>query len=543
MSRPSNQVSRRRHAEIVSLSVEGPVPVAGPSYDGRAYGPDLSESRRCVCVARESIAGDVAQRHPSASFHASAWLAPPCLDATGPYPGLTGAAEDGARFAHRIKTGPAAAHTHFSMPRTEVEAASFRPPAASGRRLASLPFATDAGGYAGTTRRPLSCAASLNTPFLDASRSHNPPGSECARSPASSRQAERRRLRSMRAPGRPSCVTVTLSAGINRRLQRSYVEDEGQLRQAAAFRDLHQSLRERRDVVGCGFAFAHVNAGLVEAFVGSSSWANSNQSACGMQIASLRKTGVKKSSFAARENSSASLRSTHTRRRPRPTCATLPATPRAQSTNGSPGAATLPLRSLWLCSARSPAAAIERRAACPSCHRSPCCCENSTFPAPSQDNPGGKYETLIPSSLEPAFDLFGHLLLTAKAAPSRGGGCSPDLISIAPAALESFAFHDGERQTAPRVDVDVRAYAGKSKKGEAKGKDCNAPDLAARAVIYPARRGASHRAPQFSSGDRLGIHQPRSMVHVTKRRQGRARDRVKGPAVARFNSKYSRRSA
>jgi hypothetical protein len=38
-----------------------------------------------------------------------------------------------------------------------------------------------------------------------------------------------------------------------------------------------------------------------------------------------------------------------------------------------------------------------------------------------------------------------------------------------------------------------------------------------------------------SSGDGLGIHQPGSIVQVTKRRQGRARDRAMCPAVARFN--------
>jgi hypothetical protein len=44
---------------------------------------------------------------------------------------------------------------------------------------------------------------------------------------------------------------------------------------------------------------------------------------------------------------------------------------------------------------------------------------------------------------------------------------------------------------------------------------------------------AGETAIQFTSGDGLGIHQPGSTVPVTPRRQGRARDRVICPAVAR----------
>lgn len=60
-------------------------------------------------------------------------------------------------------------------------------------------------------------------------------------------------------------------------------------------------------------------------------------------------------------------------------------------------------------------------------------------------------------------------------------------------------------------------------------RSASSQSLAARAVNIPGTAGASHRALQFSSGDRLAIHQPRSIV-------GRARDRVKGPAVTRFIS-------
>lgn len=50
---------------------------------------------------------------------------------------------------------------------------------------------------------------------------------------------------------------------------------------------------------------------------------------------------------------------------------------------------------------------------------------------------------------------------------------------------------------------------------------------------------ASGRSDAFSSSDRLAIHQPRSIEPHASRGQGRARDRVNGPAVTRLNSERS----
>lgn len=49
----------------------------------------------------------------------------------------------------------------------------------------------------------------------------------------------------------------------------------------------------------------------------------------------------------------------------------------------------------------------------------------------------------------------------------------------------------------------------------------------------------SNPTPATSSGDRLGIHQPRSIEPHAIRGQGRVRDRIKGLAVTRFSSHAS----
>lgn len=107
-----------------------------------------------------------------------------------------------------------------------------------------------------------------------------------------------------------------------------------------------------------------------------------------------------------------------------------------------------------------------------------------------RDNPGGEHETLKPFSLETALDLLDHLDLTAKAAPSRGGGCSPDLISSRANVGDCIRW--ARCCSVMRVDPASRLATRRSVR----------PELLAETAV--AGRGAFSPTLQFSSGDRLG---------------------------------------
>jgi hypothetical protein len=74
---------------------------------------------------------------------------------------------------------------------------------------------------------------------------------------------------------------------------------------------------------------------------------------------------------------------------------------------------------------------------------------------------------------------------------------------ITPAALEPRSRQERFRRRGFGNCLDVSPDYRQSKKGETTGKDCNARVLAARAVIYPARRGASYRASTFYSSSKV----------------------------------------
>lgn len=101
-------VGRRRSAGTVN-----PVRNQSP-FDDRLASSLVSGLRRAcglphACAVPATIA-DIGERKDAlAPRHACAWPVPHLLDATGPYPGLTAAAECTGRAPHRINQGPAPA--------------------------------------------------------------------------------------------------------------------------------------------------------------------------------------------------------------------------------------------------------------------------------------------------------------------------------------------------------------------------------------------------------------------------------------------------
>jgi hypothetical protein len=113
---------------------------------------------------------------------------------------------------------------------------------------------------------------------------------------------------------------------------------------------------------------------------------------------------------------------------------------------------------------------------------------------------------------------------------------------ITPAALEPTTCQEGLRRKGLGNCLGVSPDNQQSKKGEATGKDCNACVLAARAVIYPARRGASHRAFQFERPTaRQLIGSTRKLIKSERGNRGIAALNSNTPRGVRYSSQGSLR--
>lgn len=102
---------------------------------------------------------------------------------------------------------------------------------------------------------------------------------------------------------------------------------------------------------------------------------------------------------------------------------------------------------------------------------------------------------------------------TERRSPMQIGGATSDFVFDLNSDRSIGARHhstggDGSKQ--PASDVDMSLGKRTSEKVETWGKDCNALGLAAKAVKYPARRGASPRA----SNSRMTISAP---IHIAPR--------------------------
>ncbi len=142
-----------------------------------------------------------------------------------------------------------------------------------------------------------------------------------------------------------------------------------------------------------------------------------------------------------------------------------------------------------------------------------------TFPVPSRDNPGGKDVATSPRS-------------------NRG----------LPAGAR---ISDASRLVRLNVDIDqLRHHAKPPASGDAydlevrNGAAGKGPRLKLSAINAESIRGDRSPEPIHSSSDSLALHQPGSMTWggriATPAPSGRARYRVNGPAVTRFNSNPSR---
>jgi len=150
--------------------------------------------------------------------------------------------------------------------------------------------------------------------------------------------------------------------------------------------------------------------------------------------------------------------------------------------------------------------------------------EIEVFPVPSRDNPGGTDETLSRSHLCMNCIIAIEHTAPAKAAPSRGGECTPDPIHEGPLPQGGEGI---------RVSASERWGSLTHKAAGLFGQREETPLQ----PPAPFSRGERKCSPhQFSSSDRLAIRQPGSIKPHATRGQGRVRDRIKGLAVARFSS-------